>query len=176
MNVIKKLQRLLITIPSDLKIVCSNNQIVHSHKILFGLLHASLEEIFIKEEFTNQTATIFLPIYSEHLKTVLTFDSIEDSTNVINNIFKCNFDPEPLKPVNDVEKVKPEATEIEDLASECIYEPVEDENYEDEESINTGNNIIENKKNIVKKVKLADLLNNDIEDLPEHQTQNQIHK
>ena len=176
MHFIKTLQRLLVSYSTDLKIVCNNNKIINSHKILFGLLHASLEEIFIQqEEFIDQTATIFLPIDSEDLKTALNFDSIEGLTNIIKNMFKGDSDlnPEPSKQVNDISKVKLESIDIEDFVSVCIDEPVEGVNFEDALPKNeeSRKEIIEKEKKFVKKVKLEDILIRDVEEtetLPEH--------
>ena len=132
MHFIKTLQRLMVSNSTDLKVVCNDNKIIHSHKIIFGLIHVSLAEIFIQDEFTDQKVTIFLPIDSEDLKRALKFDSIEDSTNIINNIFKLNLDsdPEPSKQENNVN--------------------FEDVFQKEKESI-------ENDKKMVKKVKLADV-------------------
>ena len=157
----------MVSNSTDLKVVCNNKEIIHSHKIIFGLIHVSLAEIFIQDEFTDQKVTIFLPIDSEDLKIALKFDSIEDSTNIINNIFKVNSDPEPSKQENNVSTVKLEGYDIEDFVSECINESEENVNFEDvfQKEIES----IENEKKMVKKVRLADILISDVEDFSETQ-------
>ena len=171
MHFIKSLQRLLVSNSPDLKIVCNNNQVIHSHKILFGLLHVSLAEILMQDEFTDQTVTILLPIDSEDLKTALNSDCIEDSTNILNNIFKCSIDldPDTSKQKDDTSRVELEDYDIEDFVSECINEPFDDVKFKDyltkeKESMTTGTESIIEEKKIFKKVKLVDLLLKDDED------------
>ena len=165
MFLIKALQKLLVSYPSDLKIVCNNNQIVQSHKILFGLLHVSLEEIFSQDDFTNQMVTIYLPMGSEELKKALDFTSLEDSMNLINNIYKTKSSPEPSKPVHDDSPVKLESIEMEDFASEYISETVEDsEDFLPKSDglhpiMDESLDIKKEEKKVVKKVKLSELLN-----------------
>ena len=177
MHFIKTLQRLLVSNSPDLKIVCNNNQVIHSNKILFGLLHVSLAEILMQDEFTGQTVTILLPIDSEDLKTALNLDCFEDSTNILDNIFKCNIDLDPdtskskqdNDTILDTNTVELEDYDIEDFVSECINESFDDV----KESKTKGKEINIEEKKILKKVKLVDLLIKDNEDILETP---QVHK
>ena len=123
----------------------------------------------MQDEFTGQTVTILLPIDSEDLKTALNLDCIEDSTKIINNIFKCNIDLDL-----DTSKSKQEddtsTVELEDFVSECIYEPFDDV----KESMTKGKEINIEEKKILKKVKLVDLLMKDDEDFSETPLEHKI--
>ena len=107
MDIVKSLRSLLTSHSSDLRIICNDNQVVQSHKIIFGLLHSSLEDLFIQEEFTDQTVTVFLPIDSEDLKAALDFDYLEDTNlNLINTIFN------PKKYKDEYESLKEESANV----------------------------------------------------------------
>ena len=107
MDIVKSLRSLLTSHSSDLRIICNDNQVVQSHKIIFGLLHNSLEDLFIQEEFTDQTVTVFLPIDSEDMKAALDFDYLEDTNlNLINTIFN------PKKYKDEYESLKEESANV----------------------------------------------------------------
>ena len=125
MYIIKALKRLLTSYSSDLKIICNNNQVIQSHKILFGLLHSSLEDIFIQDEYTSQTVTVFLPIDSGDLRAALDFDSLDD-INLINSLFKSIGNNKP-----DLDNSKPE--------TRAFAESEENEDIEDFEDVEIEN-------------------------------------
>ena len=60
----QSMKNLLKPIPPDLKIICEDNKEYSSHKLLFGLLNATLANLFLEEDFTNDKVTLFLPVDS----------------------------------------------------------------------------------------------------------------
>ena len=67
----KSVQNLLKSIPCDLQIICEDKKVFSSHKLLFGLLNTTLENIFLEEDFANENITLFLPIKSELLDSTI---------------------------------------------------------------------------------------------------------
>ena len=181
MDIIKKLKRFLTSYSSDLRIICNNNQVIQSHKILFVLLHSSLEEIFIQDEFTDQTVTVFVPIDSEDLKAALDFNSL-DNKIIFDSLFKSNSAPEhvTIKPeIDDKEGIKNISTDETELDN--VEDPLHSKNAEKENEDNDNEEddhendlhikeIDKHKKEAVNKhvkkepklatLKLADLLKN----------------
>ena len=67
----KSVQNFLKPIPCDLQIICEDKKVFSSHKLLFGLLNTTLENIFLEEDFANENITLFLPIKSELLDSTI---------------------------------------------------------------------------------------------------------
>ena len=58
------MKNLLKPLPPDLKIICEDRKEYSSYKLLFGLLNTTLANLFLEEDFTNDTVTLFLPVDS----------------------------------------------------------------------------------------------------------------
>ena len=67
----KSVQNLLKSIPCDLQIICEDKKVFSSHKLLFGLLNTTLANLFLEEDFANENITLFLPIKSELLYSII---------------------------------------------------------------------------------------------------------
>ena len=67
----KSMQTTLKSVPPDLRIVCEDKIEFSSHKLLFGLMNATLASIFLEDEFINEIVTLFVPIESKHLEAML---------------------------------------------------------------------------------------------------------
>ena len=67
----QSIQNLLKSIPPDLKIICEDKKEFSSHKILFGLVNPILANIFLDDEFVTEKVTLFMPISSELLETMI---------------------------------------------------------------------------------------------------------
>ena len=78
------MKNLLKPLPQDLKIICEDMKEYSSYKLLFGLLNTTLANLFLEEDFTNDTVTLFLPVDS-----VLFEDEMFDE---FSNILKKKLD------------------------------------------------------------------------------------
>ena len=77
----KSIQNMLKPIPPDLKIICEDKKEYSTHKLLFGLLNTTLANIFLEEEFINDSVTLFLPLDSVFLEK----DTFDDYSNALKN-------------------------------------------------------------------------------------------
>ena len=69
---LKMLQQLLGSYKPDLHIVCEDEEIIKTYKLLLGLLSKQMGDIFLHEDFvTEPETTVIVPIHSQQMKLVL---------------------------------------------------------------------------------------------------------
>ena len=81
---LKKIQDLIRSAPPDLKIISEESKVIHSHKLLFGLVNSNLAKILLEDDFIGEHVTVFVPVSSAVLVKI-----IEEGGNwsEIQNIF-----------------------------------------------------------------------------------------
>ena len=58
----KRIQDLIRSSPPDLKIISDDRKVIHSHKLLFGLVNSNLAKILLEDDFIGEHVTMFLPV------------------------------------------------------------------------------------------------------------------
>ena len=114
---LKRIQDLIKLSPPDLKIISEDGKVIHSHKLLFGLVNSSLAKILLEEEFIGEHVTVFLPV---NLETLLKVTDERGQLNEIKRIISKSiatteddhFQYQNLKPsdsisICEVEKEEP---------------------------------------------------------------------
>ena len=120
----ESIQNLLKCIPHDLKIICEDRKEFPSHKLLFGLLNPTLASIFLDEDLICEKLTLFLPIYSEHLDSMINDEFLLKSKleDIFSTSLHCSTDD------RDVIKYLQESRSIELIKAEGNYECKDEEN------------------------------------------------
>lgn len=67
----KRIQNLIKSSPPDLKIISEDGKVIHSHKLLFGLVNSYLAKILLEDDFIGEHVTVFLPLSSETIVSVM---------------------------------------------------------------------------------------------------------
>ena len=68
---LKRIQDLIRSSPTDLKIISEDGKVIHSHKLLFGLINSNLARILLDDDFIGEHVTVFIPVSSAVLVKVL---------------------------------------------------------------------------------------------------------
>ena len=116
---LKRIQDLIRSSPTDLKIISEDGKVIHSHKLLFGLIISNLAKILLEDDFIGEHVTVFIPLRSAVLVKV-----IEEGGNWIeiqSILSTCEDDHhryQNLKPTNSISITKLEKKETE-LATSC---------------------------------------------------------
>ena len=112
---LKRIQDLIRSSPTDLKIISEDGKVIHSHKLLFGLIISNLAKILLEDDFIGEHVTVFIPLRSAVLVKV-----IEEGGNWIeiqSILSTCEDDhhqyqnPKPTNSIS-ITKLKKEETEL----------------------------------------------------------------
>ena len=144
----KSIQNLLKCIPHDLKIICEDRKEFPSHKLLFGLLNPTLATIFLDEDLISEKLTLFLPIYSEHLDTMINDEFLLKSKleDIFSTSLHCSTDD------RDVIKYLQESRSIELIKAEGNYECKDEENQSRESD---NGDLVEEEGEIINPVRIS---------------------
>ena len=112
----KRIQDLIRTSQPDLKVICEDGKVIHSHKLLFGLVNSNLAKILLEDDFIGEHVTVFLPASSAALvKVIEEGGDFSELERIFSNSIAINEDNpqryEILKPTNSISITKVEKEE-----------------------------------------------------------------
>ena len=92
---LKIVQQLLCSYKPDLSIVCEDEEIIQTYKLLLGMTSKLLGDIFLQEDFvTEPVTTILVPIHSKQVKLMVNyFENGSKLPGDITQMFSINESP-----------------------------------------------------------------------------------